>query len=51
MEMNSSTVTRMVRLLAVSRSGFYAWLRLKPSVRTVRQERIAQKSALVAEFN
>ena len=44
-EKSNFTVTRMVRLLEVSRSGFYAWLKREPSDRPVRQERIAQKVA------
>lgn len=44
-EKSNFTVTRMVRLFEVSRSGFYAWLKREPSDRAVRQERIAQKVA------
>ena len=44
-EKNNFTVTRMARLLEVSRSGFYAWLGRTPSKRAVRQERIEQKVA------
>ena len=33
----------MVRLLEVSRSGFYAGLTREPSARAIRQERIEQK--------
>ncbi len=42
-EKSNFTVTRMARLLEVSRSGFYAWLGRKPSARTLRQGRIEQK--------
>lgn len=42
-EKSNFTISRMTRLLEVSRSGFYAWLRRAPSPRAVRQERIEQK--------
>lgn len=42
-EKSNFTVTRMARLLEVSRSGFYAWLKRAPSPRTLRTERIEQK--------
>ena len=42
-EKSNFTVVRMVRLLEVSRSGFYAWLNREPSKRAVRRERIEQK--------
>lgn len=44
-EKSNFTVSRMARLLGVSRSGFYAWCRREPSPRAVRQERIEQKVA------
>ena len=39
------TVSRMARLLEVSRPGFYAWCRRGPSARVVRAERIEAKVA------
>jgi transposase InsO family protein len=42
-EKSNFTVSRMARLLEVSRSGFYAWCRRGPSPRAVRQERIEAK--------
>jgi len=44
-EKSNFTITRMARLLEVSRSGFYAWSTRLPSDRAVRQERIEQKVA------
>ena len=42
-EKSNFTVKRMARLLEVSGSGFYGWLKREPSPRSVRQERIEQK--------
>ena len=42
-EKSSFTVSRMARLLEVSRSGYYAWVGRVPSKAAVRAERIAQK--------
>ena len=44
-EKSHFTVSRMARLLEVSRSGFYAWCKRGPSPRAVRQERIEAKVA------
>ena len=42
-EKKNFSVTRMARLLGVSRSGFYAWLGRDPSKRAQRREELAQK--------
>jgi hypothetical protein len=42
-EKSCYSVSRMARLLEVSRSGFYAWCKRVPSKRAVRAERIEQK--------
>jgi putative transposase len=39
----SFSISRMARLLQVSRSGYYSWLLRKPSKRTLRRETIEQK--------
>ncbi len=44
-EKSNHTVSRMARLLEVSRSGFYAWSKRLPSMRAVRAERIDAKIA------
>nr|WP_241992928.1 IS3 family transposase [Cryobacterium frigoriphilum] len=44
-EKTNFTITRMVRLLEVSRSGYYVWLDRKPSDRAIRRENIEQKVA------
>ena len=44
-ERSNFTVSRMGRLLGVSRSGFYAWLGRVPSTRAIRAERIEAKVA------
>ena len=42
-EKSNFSVSRMARLLEVSRSGFYTWCKRGPSKRAVRAERIEQK--------
>lgn len=42
-EKSNHDVSRMARLLEVSRSGYYAWVGRKPSKRAVRAERIEAK--------
>ncbi len=44
-EKSNFTVSRMARLLEVSRSGFYAWLQREPSKRALRSERVEAKIA------
>jgi putative transposase len=44
-EKSHHTVSRMARLLEVSRSGFYAWSKRLPSQRAVRAEKIEAKIA------
>ena len=44
-EKSNHTVSRMARLLEVSRSGFYAWSKRKPSKRAIRAEKIEAKIA------
>ena len=44
-EKTNFTITRMVRLLEVSRSGYYAWMDRAPSPAAIRREHIEQKVA------
>ena len=44
-EKSNHTVSRMARLLEVSRSGFYAWSKRLPSKRAIRAEKIEAKIA------
>jgi len=44
-EKSNHTVSRMARLLEVSRSGFYAWSKRLPSKRAIRAEKIEAKVA------
>ena len=44
-EKSNHTVSRMARLLEVSRSGYYAWTKRLPSKRAVRAEQIEAKVA------
>ena len=42
-EKTNFTITRMVRLLEVSRSGYYAWVGRPPSPASIRRVHIEQK--------
>ena len=44
-EKNNFAITRMVRLLEVSRSGYYAWIDRAPSLSAIRRGHIEQKVA------
>ncbi|GEM_PF-7035471 len=44
-EKTNFTITRMVRLLDVSRSGYYAWAGRAPSLASIRRVHIEQKVA------
>ena len=44
-EKGAFSVRRMARLLGVSRSGYYAWVRREPSDRAVRHQRLEAKVA------
>jgi len=44
-EKSDFSITPMVRLLEVSRSGYYVWIKRGSSVRSLRHERIEQKVA------
>ena len=44
-EKTNFTITRMVRLLSVSRSGYYAWIDRAPSPAAIRRVHIEQKVA------
>ena len=44
-EKGNFTITRRVRLLEVSRSGYYAWINRAPSPRALRHERLEAKVA------
>ena len=46
---NGFPVSVLCDVLAVSRSGYYAWLRRKPSTRAVRREELAGRVRAVHE--
>ena len=48
-EKGAFSVCRMARLLGVSRSGYYAWVRREPSDRAVRHQRLEAKVAAFHE--
>ena len=48
---NRWTVSVICRVLKVARSGFYAWLKRKPSARQIRQEQLLTKIRQVHQEN
>ena len=44
-------VRLICRVLKVARSGFYAWLKRKPSARQVRQQKLIDKIKIVHQEN